>query len=192
MTYKRSIDVENSLDKVSHGMLNLQITCPQQLAAATYPASVVEDKSCWVRVRMGKGVYPMDFGRLGCGNRGGKRGNFLGEKRYQTTTPRDLISNRSSNGLDTSVLIDDLKVTAAKVCVTAAKQNLVMFSVETTIAPTTAEKKAQRRLELKARSTLLMGISNKHQLKFHSIKDAKSLLHAVEKRFGRNAATKKT
>nr|GEW28496.1 probable serine/threonine-protein kinase PBL21 [Tanacetum cinerariifolium] len=38
------------------------------------------DKSCWVRVRMGKGVYPMDFGRLGCGNRGGKRGNFLGGK----------------------------------------------------------------------------------------------------------------
>ncbi|GKA45527.1 putative ribonuclease H-like domain-containing protein [Tanacetum coccineum] len=63
---------------------------------------------------------------------------------------------------------------------------------ETTIAPTTAEEKAQRRLELKARSTLLMGIPNEHQLMFNSIKDAKSLLQAVEKRFGRNAATKKT
>ncbi|GJR29061.1 hypothetical protein Tco_1105293 [Tanacetum coccineum] len=49
-----------------------------------------------------------------------------------------------------------------------------------------------RRLELKARSTLLMGIPNEHQLKFNSIKDAKSLLQAIEKRFGRNAATKKT
>ncbi|GJV02458.1 hypothetical protein Tco_1336027 [Tanacetum coccineum] len=48
--------------------------------------------------------------------------------------------------------------------------------VETIIAPTTAEEKAQRRLELKARSTLLMGIPNEHQLKFNSIKDAKSLL----------------
>ncbi|GKA85942.1 ribonuclease H-like domain-containing protein [Tanacetum coccineum] len=37
-----------------------------------------------------------------------------------------------------------------------------------------------------------MGIPNFHQLKFNSIKDAKSLLQAVEKRFGRNAATKKT
>ncbi|GKE58449.1 retrovirus-related pol polyprotein from transposon TNT 1-94 [Tanacetum coccineum] len=37
-----------------------------------------------------------------------------------------------------------------------------------------------------------MGISNEHQLKFNSIKDAKSLLQAVEKRFGGNAATKKT
>ncbi|GJZ21301.1 hypothetical protein Tco_0558340 [Tanacetum coccineum] len=47
--------------------------------------------------------------------------------------------------------------------------------VETIIAPITAEEKAQRRLELKARSTLLMGIPNQHQLKFNSIKDAKSL-----------------
>ncbi|GJR85044.1 hypothetical protein Tco_0209055 [Tanacetum coccineum] len=68
----------------------------------------------------------------------------------------------------------------------------VFEGVETIIAPTTAEEKAQRRLELKARSTLLMGIPNEHQLKFNSIKDAKSLLQAVEKRFGGNAATKKT
>ncbi|GJZ25891.1 hypothetical protein Tco_0570144, partial [Tanacetum coccineum] len=68
----------------------------------------------------------------------------------------------------------------------------VIEGVETTIAPVTAEEKAQRRLELKARSTLLMGIPNEHQLKFNSIKDAKSLLQAVEKRFGGNAATKKT
>ncbi|GKB00142.1 retrovirus-related pol polyprotein from transposon TNT 1-94 [Tanacetum coccineum] len=64
--------------------------------------------------------------------------------------------------------------------------------VETTITPATAEEKAQRRLELKARSTLLMGIPNEHQLKFNFIEDAKLLLQAVEKRFGGNAATKKT
>ncbi|GJR81888.1 putative ribonuclease H-like domain-containing protein [Tanacetum coccineum] len=68
----------------------------------------------------------------------------------------------------------------------------VVEGVETIIAPTTAEERVQRRLELKARSTLLMGISNEHQLKFNSIKDAKSLLQAAEKRFGGNAATKKT
>ncbi|GKA85259.1 hypothetical protein Tco_0806913 [Tanacetum coccineum] len=68
----------------------------------------------------------------------------------------------------------------------------VVKGVETTIAPSTAKEKAQKRLELKARSTLLMGIPNKHQLKFNSIKDAKLLLHAIEKRFGGNAATKKT
>ncbi|GKG08863.1 hypothetical protein Tco_0334695, partial [Tanacetum coccineum] len=62
----------------------------------------------------------------------------------------------------------------------------VVEGVKTIIASTTAEEKTQRRLELKARSTLLMGIPNEH------IKDAKSLLQAVEKRFGGNAATKKT
>ncbi|GJX61276.1 hypothetical protein Tco_0294176 [Tanacetum coccineum] len=52
----------------------------------------------------------------------------------------------------------------------------VVEGVKTIIAPTTVEEKAQRRLELKARSTLLMGIHNEHQLKFNSLKDAKSLL----------------
>nr|GEU88856.1 hypothetical protein [Tanacetum cinerariifolium] len=68
----------------------------------------------------------------------------------------------------------------------------VVKGVETTITLATTEEKALRRLELKARSTLLMGIPNEHQLKFNSIKDAKSLLYAVEKRFRGNAATKKS
>ncbi|GJV84780.1 hypothetical protein Tco_1524678 [Tanacetum coccineum] len=50
----------------------------------------------------------------------------------------------------------------------------------TTVMPiTSAEDKAQRRLEVKARSNLMMGIPNEHQLKFNSIKDAKLLLKAV-------------
>ncbi|GKE37660.1 hypothetical protein Tco_1461065 [Tanacetum coccineum] len=64
--------------------------------------------------------------------------------------------------------------------------------VKTIIAPTTAEEKAQRRLELKAISTLLIEIPNEHQLKFNSIKDSKLLLQTVEKRFAGNTATKKT
>ncbi|GJV69794.1 hypothetical protein Tco_1485303 [Tanacetum coccineum] len=48
------------------------------------------------------------------------------------------------------------------------------------------------RLEVKDRSTLMMGIPNEHQLKFNSIKDAKLLLEAIEKRFVGNEATKKT
>nr|GFC18689.1 ribonuclease H-like domain-containing protein [Tanacetum cinerariifolium] len=68
----------------------------------------------------------------------------------------------------------------------------IVEGVETIIASVTAKEKAQRRLELKARITLLMGIPNEHQLKFNSIKIAKSLLQAIDKRFGWNAATKKT
>ncbi|GJS08305.1 hypothetical protein Tco_0365101 [Tanacetum coccineum] len=68
----------------------------------------------------------------------------------------------------------------------------IVEGVMTEMLITTTEEKAQRRLEVKARSTLMMGIPNEHQLKFNSIKDAKKLLEAVEKRFGKNEATKKT
>ncbi|GJS67738.1 ribonuclease H-like domain-containing protein [Tanacetum coccineum] len=68
----------------------------------------------------------------------------------------------------------------------------VVEGVTTVMPITSVEDKAQRRLEVKARSTLMMGIPNEHQLKFNSIKDAKLLLEAIEKRFGRNEATKKT
>ncbi|GJV29856.1 hypothetical protein Tco_1386304 [Tanacetum coccineum] len=64
--------------------------------------------------------------------------------------------------------------------------------VMTVMLITTAEEKAQRRLEVKARSTLMMGIPNKHKLKFNSIKDAKKLLEAIEKRFSGHATTRKT
>ncbi|GJR02528.1 hypothetical protein Tco_0525512 [Tanacetum coccineum] len=56
----------------------------------------------------------------------------------------------------------------------------------------TAEEKATRKLEVKAGSTLMMGIPNEHQLKFNSIKGAKLLLEAIEKSIGGNEATKKT
>ncbi|GJX77728.1 hypothetical protein Tco_0324539 [Tanacetum coccineum] len=73
-----------------------------------------------------------------------------------------------------------------------AQKTTVIEGVEKVMPPTTAEEKAQKRLEVKARSTLMMGIPNEHQLKFNSIKDAKLLMEAVEKRFGGNATTKKT
>nr|GFA18818.1 hypothetical protein [Tanacetum cinerariifolium] len=54
------------------------------------------------------------------------------------------------------------------------------------VAPTTDEQKLARKNELKARGTLLMAFPDKHQLKFNSHKDAKTLMEAIEKRFGGN------
>nr|GEX16354.1 ribonuclease H-like domain-containing protein [Tanacetum cinerariifolium] len=48
-----------------------------------------------------------------------------------------------------------------------------------------------RKNELKARGTLHMALPDKHQLKFNSYKDAKTLMEAIEKIFGRNTKTKK-
>ncbi|GJW12733.1 hypothetical protein Tco_1578560 [Tanacetum coccineum] len=76
--------------------------------------------------------------------------------------------------------------------VAASKVPMLKPGVVTVDPITTKRRKAQRRLEVKARSTLMMGIPNEHQLKFNSIKDAKKLLEAVEKRFGGNTTTKKT
>nr|GEU78682.1 hypothetical protein [Tanacetum cinerariifolium] len=59
------------------------------------------------------------------------------------------------------------------------------------VALTTAEQKLARKNELKAYGTLQMALPDKHQLKFNSHKDAKTLMEAIEKRFGRNIETKK-
>ncbi|GJY01992.1 hypothetical protein Tco_0360144 [Tanacetum coccineum] len=57
--------------------------------------------------------------------------------------------------------------------------------------PTTAEEKQDRRNEIKARGSLLMELPNKDQLKFHSYKDAKLLMEAIEKRYRGNKESKK-
>nr|GEU50293.1 hypothetical protein [Tanacetum cinerariifolium] len=59
------------------------------------------------------------------------------------------------------------------------------------VAPTTAEQKLARKNELKTRGTLLMALPDKHQLKFISHKDAKTLMEAIQERFGGNTETKK-
>nr|GFC99138.1 hypothetical protein [Tanacetum cinerariifolium] len=59
------------------------------------------------------------------------------------------------------------------------------------VAPITVEQKLARKNELKACGTLLMALPDKHQLKFNSHKDAKTLMEAIEKHFGGNTKTKK-
>nr|GEW94141.1 ribonuclease H-like domain-containing protein [Tanacetum cinerariifolium] len=66
----------------------------------------------------------------------------------------------------------------------------VVKGVSQPVAPTTAEQKLARKNELKACGTLLMALPDKHQLKFNSYKDAKTLMEAIEKRFGGNTKTK--
>nr|GEU61649.1 hypothetical protein [Tanacetum cinerariifolium] len=75
--------------------------------------------------------------------------------------------------------------------VKTASTKLILLKKVKTAGENILSKKI-RDLEVKARSTLMMGIPNEHQLNFNSIKDAKKLLEAVEKKFGGNAATKKT
>ncbi|GJX01249.1 ribonuclease H-like domain-containing protein [Tanacetum coccineum] len=50
------------------------------------------------------------------------------------------------------------------------------------IPPKTAKQKVARKNELKAKSTMLLAISDEHLLKFHGIKDAKTLWEAIKAR----------
>ncbi|GJU24164.1 hypothetical protein Tco_1162785 [Tanacetum coccineum] len=59
------------------------------------------------------------------------------------------------------------------------------------IPPKTVEQKLARKNELKAKSTMLLAILDEHLLKFHGIKDAKTLWEAINTGFGGNKESKK-
>nr|GEW26112.1 rve domain-containing protein [Tanacetum cinerariifolium] len=59
-------------------------------------------------------------------------------------------------------------------------------------SPVTAEKKIKKKNDVKARSMLLMVLPNEHLMTFNQYKDAKSLVTAIETRYGGNEARKKT
>ncbi|GJV06524.1 ribonuclease H-like domain-containing protein [Tanacetum coccineum] len=59
---------------------------------------------------------------------------------------------------------------------------VALASAEGLIPPKTAEQKLGRKNELKAKSTLLLAILDEHLLKFHGIKDSKTLWEAIKTR----------
>ncbi|GKC64340.1 hypothetical protein Tco_1096938 [Tanacetum coccineum] len=63
--------------------------------------------------------------------------------------------------------------------------------VETEVPPKTAQALLQRQRERKAKSILLLAIPNEYQLRFHGIKDSKTLWAAIKSRFGGNVEAKK-
>nr|GEY94220.1 hypothetical protein [Tanacetum cinerariifolium] len=68
---------------------------------------------------------------------------------------------------------------------------MVVDGVVQPVSQKSAEQKLARRNELKAHVTLLMALPDKHQLKFNSHKDVKTLMKAIENSFGGNTETKK-
>nr|GEV21792.1 hypothetical protein [Tanacetum cinerariifolium] len=77
--------------------------------------------------------------------------------------------------------------TAAGKDISAARQkdsHVPTVVIESAVQPAailSADQKLARRNELKAHGTLLMALPDKHQLKFNSHKDAKTLMEAIEK-----------
>ncbi|GJR90760.1 hypothetical protein Tco_0214771 [Tanacetum coccineum] len=63
--------------------------------------------------------------------------------------------------------------------------------VETEVPPKTAQALLARQRERKAKSIMLLAILDEYQLRFHAIKDAKTLWAAIKSRFGGNVESKK-
>ncbi|GJY67558.1 hypothetical protein Tco_0469796 [Tanacetum coccineum] len=101
----------------------------------------------------------------------------VGSKRLlEVTTARDTkpyIKLRSSRSVhwDQQVARTTLHLTASLSIVTS--ENMILWL---------NDEKHNRRNEMKARGTLLMALPNKDQLKFHSYKDEKLLMGAIDKR----------
>ncbi|GKF51729.1 hypothetical protein Tco_0148196, partial [Tanacetum coccineum] len=64
-------------------------------------------------------------------------------------------------------------------------------SAEGPIPPKTTKQKLARKNKLKDKSTLLLAIPDEHLLKFHGIRDAKTLWKAIKARFRGNKESKK-
>nr|GFC30959.1 ribonuclease H-like domain-containing protein [Tanacetum cinerariifolium] len=68
---------------------------------------------------------------------------------------------------------------------------IVVDGVVQPVTIMSVDQKLARINKLKAHGTLLMALPDKHQLKFNSHKDAKTLMEAIDKRFRGNTKTKK-
>ncbi|GJT73967.1 hypothetical protein Tco_1033253 [Tanacetum coccineum] len=69
--------------------------------------------------------------------------------------------------------------------------NQLVRYLEGLIPPKTTEQKLARKNELKAKSTLLLAILDEHLLKFHGIKNAKTLWEVIKARFRGNKESNK-
>nr|GEW05428.1 hypothetical protein [Tanacetum cinerariifolium] len=110
------------------------------------------------------------------------------EARDDVVQTRDLVKDNFDGLVNIDIDQDSEHMVAASKVLMLKPDNGATFlktqvvdGVITMMSITTAEEKTQRRLEVKARSNLMMGIPNKHQLNFNSIKDAKQLLKLLKR-----------
>nr|GEZ67826.1 hypothetical protein [Tanacetum cinerariifolium] len=88
-------------------------------------------------------------------------------------------------------LMTDYSLWEVIINVDSLAPTIVVDGVVQPVTIMSADQKLARRSKLKAHGTLLMALPDKHQLKFNFHKDAKTLMEAIEKRFGGNTETKK-
>nr|GEV65484.1 hypothetical protein [Tanacetum cinerariifolium] len=107
----------------------------------------------------------------------------VSSKKLASPKQTDLGKDKSNLFMAGSFLkLNGIQEKHAKCLMLVVKDLVLSSQVDDPVAPTTAEQRLARKNELKARGTLLMALPDKHQLKFNSHKDAKTLMEAIEKR----------
>ncbi|GKB41187.1 hypothetical protein Tco_0886129 [Tanacetum coccineum] len=122
------------------------------------------------------------------------RGGLLGSKGiFSAASSKVKIASTQVTNVSFDISTASTKVTTAYEVILNGNKVLKrqVGETEQEYEPTTTEEKQDRRNKMKARGTLLMTLPNKDQLKFHSYKDAKLLMEAIEKRYGGNKESKK-
>nr|GEW29643.1 putative ribonuclease H-like domain-containing protein [Tanacetum cinerariifolium] len=105
---------------------------------------------------------------------------YVNTASFGVNAAKEFKENMLSNYCSQAKLM--LLINAAKCCQVKLRLLRVIEGILQPVSPTTAEPRLERKNELKAHGTLLMSLSDKHQLKFNTHKDAKTLIEVIEKR----------
>ncbi|GKA25160.1 hypothetical protein Tco_0711193 [Tanacetum coccineum] len=105
-------------------------------------------------------------------------GLMLSEMRSKTYQRRDKVYDLWSMRMEQYLTHTNYAIW--EVIVNSDAPTVASASAEGPIPPKIAEQKLARKNELKAKSTLLLAIPDDHLLKFHRIKDAKTLWEAIK------------
>ncbi|GKC41985.1 integrase, catalytic region, zinc finger, CCHC-type containing protein [Tanacetum coccineum] len=195
--------VENKKVKQHYKELydSIKLTCAKTIEKATSLLTKIKTLKAQIKGKMkcvimpdpvkpnvlAPGMYAIDVEPIPPRNRNNKEVHpeYLKHLKESVGTLREIVEEaRVEKPLDSS-LASALIKNGYKV------RKRTVGEIEQEYEPTTAKEKQDRRNEMKARGTLLMALPNKDQLKFHSYKDAKLLMEAIEKRYGGNKESKK-
>ncbi|GJY16656.1 hypothetical protein Tco_0387078, partial [Tanacetum coccineum] len=101
------------------------------------------------------------------------------------------VSSMKEESMRMEQYLTHIDYTLWEVIVNSDAPVVASASAKGPIPPKPAEQKLARNNELKEKSTLLLAIPDEHLLKFHGIKDTKTLWEAIKNRFGGNKESKK-
>ncbi|GJV35345.1 ribonuclease H-like domain-containing protein [Tanacetum coccineum] len=140
------------------------------------------------------GHFRKDCPKLRNQNLGNKTGNKNGNKAGNQTGDLELYLTYKMSGEEPAPQMAPVKspqmISTVKLPM-LKKGQYTLWRMRMEHTSKTAQALLQRQKERKAKSTLILAIPDEYQLRFHGIKDAKTLWATIKSRFGGNVESKK-